>query len=59
MIVGSFILVVSLFIIMFCEKFSKPQSDQQGVLIYGMILVFFAGKFLQGPASTLCSDVCH
>lgn len=58
MIIGGVVLVVSLLIIMFCEKFSKSQSGKQGFLIFGMILVFFAGNILQGPARTLCSDVC-
>ena len=58
MVVGGIVLVVSLLIIMFCEKFSNKQSGKQGFLIFGMILVFFAGNILQGPARTLCSDVC-
>ncbi|KAK8841545.1 hypothetical protein M9Y10_027167 [Tritrichomonas musculus] len=58
MIVGGLVLVAALLIIMFCESFSKNQSGKQGFLIFGMILVFFAGNILQGPARTLCSDVC-
>lgn len=58
MIVGGVVLVAALLIIMFCESFSKSQSGKQGFLIFGMILVFFAGNILQGPARTLCSDVC-
>ena len=49
--------VVSLLIIMFCNKLAKSKSGQQGFLIFGMIMVFVAGNLIEGPARTLCSDV--
>lgn len=55
---GGIILVAALLIIMFCDKLSKAKSGQQGFLIFGMVLVFTAGNVVQGPARTLCSDVC-
>ncbi|OHS94942.1 major facilitator superfamily transporter [Tritrichomonas foetus] len=64
MIFGGLILVVGLFILMFCVEIGEsankidPLKAQQAMLIFGMVLVFFAGNVLQGPARTLCSDVC-
>lgn len=49
--------VVSLLIIMFSDRLAKAKSGQQGWLIFGMIMVFFAGNLIEGPARTLCSDL--
>lgn len=55
---GGIVLVAALLIIMLCAKLSKDKSGQQGFLIFGMNLVFFARNILQGPARALCSDLC-
>ncbi|OHS96418.1 major facilitator superfamily transporter [Tritrichomonas foetus] len=64
MIIGGLFLTLALFLMMFCVEIgtsinkTNPLGAQQGFLIFGMILTFFAGNILQGPARTLCSDVC-
>lgn len=58
MIAGGIVLVASFLIIMFCERLSNKQSGRQGFLIFGVLMVFFSANILQGPARTLCSDIC-
>ena len=65
MVIGVLVLVVGMFIMMYCMeigKFLQPDKDspndaQKGIFVASLIIVFTAGNIVQAPARTLCSDV--
>lgn len=66
MLIGSFILILGLLLMIYCQdlgqwmKPSQPKGKndaEKGLFIVSLLIVFTAGNIIQNPARTLCSDV--
>ncbi|KAK8897734.1 hypothetical protein M9Y10_015699 [Tritrichomonas musculus] len=66
MLGGSFILILGLLLMIYCQdlgQWFKPSQEkgkndaEKGIFIVALLIVFTAGNIIQNPARTLCSDV--